>query len=253
MNNIQNYVKNTRFEILTPAGEWDDFSGVIRNTGDFDALVITFDNQIKLVATPEHRLFTDGCEKACSELAIGDTVDGKNDNKLMVTNLTRTKINAKYDIFNSDSHKILCYNSVGSHQCDEFSFVATNKASEFFTSIQPTLSTGGACIITSTPKSDVDQFAQIYKGAIDNTDEFGNPNPKGVGKNGFFAVTIPWWHHPERDEEWAKTYRDQLGENRFRQEFACCSSDCIINIENNSIKKDMTMGELFNLLKMGTV
>ena len=34
---------------------------------------------------------------------------------------------------------------------DEFAFVPPNKATEFFTSIQPVLSTGGSCIITSTP------------------------------------------------------------------------------------------------------
>lgn len=104
---------------------------------------------------------------------------------------------------------------------DEFAFVMPNKANEFWTSIQPTLSTGGDCIITSTPKSDEDQFAQIYKGAIDNTDEYGNINPTGVGRNKFFAVTVPWHAHPDRDETWAEPYRQQLGENRFKQEFEC--------------------------------
>ncbi len=104
---------------------------------------------------------------------------------------------------------------------DEFAFVHPNKAQEFWTSIQPVLSTGGACIITSTPKSDEDQFAMIWKGAIDNTDEYGNPRPGGVGKNNFFAVKVPWSEHPERDEAWAKPYREQLGEARFRQEFEC--------------------------------
>lgn len=105
--------------------------------------------------------------------------------------------------------------------CDEFAFVPPNKASEFWTSIQPTLSTGGACIITSTPKSDEDQFAQIWKGACDNTDEYGNENESGVGRNGFKAIAVTWDKHPERDEEWAKPFRESLGEARFRQEFEC--------------------------------
>jgi len=104
---------------------------------------------------------------------------------------------------------------------DEFAFVPPNKQTEFFTAIQPTLSTGGSCIITSTPKSDEDMFAQIWKGAINNTDEYGNINDGGVGKNGFYPVCIPWWEHPERDEDWARPYREQLGEARFRQEFCC--------------------------------
>jgi len=104
---------------------------------------------------------------------------------------------------------------------DEFSYVATNKSISFWTSMQPTLATGGACIITSTPKSDEDQFAQIWKGAIDNVNEWGNPRPGGVGKNNFYAIKVTWREHPDRDEEWAKTYREQLGEARFRQEMEC--------------------------------
>jgi hypothetical protein len=120
--------------------------------------------------------------------------------------------------------------SVSLLYCDEFAFVPPNMSQEFWTSIQPVLSTGGACIITSTPKSDEDQFAQIWKGAIDNTDEFGNENEDGVGKNGFFAISIPWWEHPERDEEWARPFRESLGEARFRQEF-----------ENEFISDDETL------------
>jgi hypothetical protein len=105
--------------------------------------------------------------------------------------------------------------------CDEFAFVPPNKATEFWTSIQPVLSTGGSCIITSTPKSDEDQFAQIWKGANDKTDEYGNPTEGTTGKNGFFAVEVPWHKHPERDEKWAKPFRESLGEARFRQEFEC--------------------------------
>lgn len=104
---------------------------------------------------------------------------------------------------------------------DEFAFVPPNKAQEFWTSIQPVLSTGGSCIITSTPKSDEDQFAQIWKGANDCTDEFGNPTGLKVGKNNFFPVNVPWHKHPERDEAWAKPFRESLGEARFRQEFEC--------------------------------
>lgn len=113
---------------------------------------------------------------------------------------------------------------------DEFAFVAPNKASVFFTSIQPVLSTGGSCIITSTPKSDEDQFAQIWKGAIDNVDEFGNKSATGVGRNGFFAIKFPWDAHPERDDVWAKPYREQLGPARFAQEFECVTAETYVKV-----------------------
>lgn len=104
---------------------------------------------------------------------------------------------------------------------DEFAFVRPNMASEFWTSIQPVLSTGGGCIITSTPKNDEDQFAQIWRGANDNTDEYGNPLPMGEGSNGFFPVKVTWDKHPDRDEAWAAPFRSSLGVARFSQEFEC--------------------------------
>ena len=45
---------------------------------------------------------------------------------------------------------------------DEFAFVRPSIAEEFWTSIYPTISTGGKCIITSTPNTDEDKFAQIW-------------------------------------------------------------------------------------------
>ena len=58
--------------------------------------------------------------------------------------------------------------------CDEFAFVRPTIATDFWTSITPTLATGGKCIITSTPNSDEDQFAQIWKAANKRFDEHGN-------------------------------------------------------------------------------
>jgi len=46
---------------------------------------------------------------------------------------------------------------------DEFAFVEDRMAKEFWASLSPTLSTGGDCIITSTPNSETDQFAEIWQ------------------------------------------------------------------------------------------
>jgi hypothetical protein len=103
--------------------------------------------------------------------------------------------------------------------CDEFAFVRPTIAREFWTSISPTLSTGGKCIITSTPNSDEDQFAQLWKGANRCEDEYGNPTTVGI--NGFRAYRSYWKEHPERDDKWAEEQRAQLGEERFRREMDC--------------------------------
>ncbi len=66
--------------------------------------------------------------------------------------------------------------------CDEFAFVQPNIADEFWTSISPTLATGGRAIITSTPNSDEDTFANIWKEANNNCDEYGNAQELGINR-----------------------------------------------------------------------
>jgi len=110
--------------------------------------------------------------------------------------------------------------------CDEFAFVRPTIAREFWTSIAPTLATGGKAIITSTPNSDEDQFALLWKGANKCEDSYGNPTELGI--NGFKAYRSYWNEHPDRDEVWAAEQRAQLGEDRFRREMNC---EFVINDE----------------------
>ena len=102
---------------------------------------------------------------------------------------------------------------------DEFAFVEPNIAVEFWTSISPTLATGGKAIITSTPNSDEDQFANIWKEANHKFDEFGNEQT--LGRNGFFPFRAYWNEHPDRDEKWADEERSRIGEERFKREHDC--------------------------------
>jgi hypothetical protein len=102
---------------------------------------------------------------------------------------------------------------------DEFAFVRPTIAEQFWTSITPTLSTGGKAIITSTPNSDEDQFALIWKGANKTEDDFGNTTEIGV--NGFRAYRSHWSEQPGRDEKWAAGMRSQLGDDKFEREINC--------------------------------
>lgn len=103
--------------------------------------------------------------------------------------------------------------------CDEFAFVRNTIAKEFWTSISPTLSTGGKAIITSTPNSDEDQFWEIWLDANKKIDDFGNETE--IGKNGFKAFHSHWSEHPDRDEKWAAEERGRIGEERFEREHNC--------------------------------
>ena len=124
---------------------------------------------------------------------------------------------------------------------DEFAFVEPqNKAREFWTSLSPTLSTGGKCIITSTPNNDDDLFAQLWRGANKLQDEYGNP--ADVGLNGFRPKFVHWSQHPERNDEWAKEERQRIGEERFRREHECefiAFDETLIDIYNRQIGKNI--------------
>ena len=133
--------------------------------------------------------------------------------------------------------------------CDEFAFVQPpEKAKEFWTALSPTLSTGGRCIITSTPNSDEDQFAMIWTEANNKFDEYGNEQEEGM--NGFFPFFSHWSEHPERDESWAKQERAKIGDERFRREFDCeflIFDETLINaVRLSELKGEdpyMTMGQ----------
>ena len=109
---------------------------------------------------------------------------------------------------------------------DEFAFVRPSIAKEFWTSISPTLATGGSAIITSTPNSDEDQFALLWRDANKCFDAHGNDTDIGI--NGFKSYRSYWHEHPDRDEKWKEEELGRIGEERFRREHGC---EFIINDE----------------------
>lgn len=71
---------------------------------------------------------------------------------------------------------------------DEFAYVRPGIADKFWTSLFPTLSTGGKCIITSTPNTDEDKFATIWFNSVmsPRSDEWIDPmyeKLKALGKS----------------------------------------------------------------------
>jgi hypothetical protein len=100
---------------------------------------------------------------------------------------------------------------------DEFAFVAPNIQKEFWTSISPTLSTGGSCIMTSTPNGDMDLFATLWRGAQ-------------VKSNGFHPIRVYWDQPPGRDEAFKQDQIGKIGERQWLQEYECefLSSDALL-------------------------
>ena len=213
----QHYISNTEYEILTPNG-WEDFKGIIFNqNANKSSRKIYFNDDSFVIATDNHRFFSNKQEVKVSELAVGDCLDSFDTIKKIVS-IEDVILEHTYEIFNATNHVIIA-NNINSHQCDEFAFVRPTIATEFWTSISPTLATGGKAIITSTPNSDEDQFALLWKGANKCEDDYGNPTKLGI--NGFKAYRSYWNEHPDRDEAWTDQQRAALGIDRFRREMDC--------------------------------
>jgi hypothetical protein len=92
--------------------------------------------------------------------------------------------------------------------CDELAFIRPNIQQAFWASVQPTLSTGGKCIIASTPNGDTDLYSSICRGAE-------------LGQNDYAYMFIPWNAVPGRDEKFKKQQIDEIGERMWKQEYEC--------------------------------
>jgi hypothetical protein len=240
----QLYATNTEYEILTPTG-WENFDGVFLNKqANKTSRKLFFSNSTFIIATVEHRFFKNKQEIKVIDLCIGDSLDSEI-GTLEIVNIEELMLEDTYEIFNATNHVILA-NKIHSHQCDEFAFVRPTIAKEFWTSISPTLATGGKCIITSTPNSDEDQFAQIWRQANKRIDEYGNETE--LGQNGFKPFRSYWHEHPDRDKKWEIEQRAQLGEERFRREMMCVAQDTEIDICLHGNCSTMTISELFDLI-----
>ena len=92
---------------------------------------------------------------------------------------------------------------------DEFAFVPSNIADEFFTSVYPTISSGtnSKILISSTPNG-MNHYYRMWTEAVE-------------GLNGFTHIEANWRQVPGRDQAWADDQRRILGEEKFLQEMEC--------------------------------
>lgn len=100
---------------------------------------------------------------------------------------------------------------------DELAFVKRSIQYEMWTALAPTLSTGGSCIISSTPNGDNDLFSELWTGGE-------------LDVNGFKTLPVDWDEHPDRDETFKEEMIAKVGELMWRQEYECqmISSDAML-------------------------
>jgi hypothetical protein len=89
---------------------------------------------------------------------------------------------------------------------DEAAFI--EGIDRIYTSIKPTIATGGGIIALSSPNGIGNWFHKMYTEAE-------------IGKNDFKAIRLPWNLHPDRDEQWEITERANMSPREFAQEYDC--------------------------------
>ena len=92
---------------------------------------------------------------------------------------------------------------------DEFAFVPTQLADEFFASVYPTISSGKSTkvIIVSTPNG-MNHFYRMWTDAEKN-------------KNSYNPISAHWSEVPGRDAKWKEETIANTSEQQFQQEFEC--------------------------------
>jgi hypothetical protein len=89
---------------------------------------------------------------------------------------------------------------------DEAAFI--EGIDKIYTSILPTISSGGGIIALSSPNGIGNWFHKTYTEAE-------------VNRNEFKAIKLPWQLHPDRDEKWEETERANFSLREFAQEYDC--------------------------------
>jgi len=90
---------------------------------------------------------------------------------------------------------------------DEAAFI--DQIGEIWASAQQTLATGGGAIVLSTPYGTGNWFHKTWVSAENN-------------ENDFIPIKLPWYVHPERDEDWRKRQDELLGDPRLAAQECDC-------------------------------
>ena len=92
---------------------------------------------------------------------------------------------------------------------DEFAFIPSNIAEQFFSSVYPTITAGqtSKVIIVSTPHG-MNMFYKMWMDAVNEKSEF-------------VPIEVHWREVPGRDDEWKEQTVKNTSEQQFLQEFEC--------------------------------
>lgn len=193
------YLVNTRYQVKTPSG-WQNFDGIKKNSRK-GLIKISFVSGKYITCTPEHK-FLDLNQNLvyAKDLTFGTClVDDVVENFEFFESLEENV----YDLINVKNGHLYYTNGVVSSNC---AFI--RDFDEIWTSLYPTLSTGGSAIVLSTPNGVGGQYYKLWMEAES-------------GANDFNPIRLPWNVHPEHDQAWFDKETKNLPKRKIAQEFLC--------------------------------
>jgi len=123
---------------------------------------------------------------------------------------------------------------------DEFAFVPTNVADEFFASVYPTISSGRSTkvIIVSTPNG-MNHFYKLWTDAE-------------KGRNSYNPIEAHWSEVPGRDEKWKEETISNTSAEQFAQEFECVWGETKVDVldKETGLIMSLSMEELYDKMKL---
>lgn len=110
---------------------------------------------------------------------------------------------------------------------------STKYIDQIWAAVQPTLATGGRCIILSTPAGVGNFFHKTWVDAE-------------TGENNFFPIKLMWHVHPDRDQAWFDKQKGVFPPKYIAQEYCCdflSSGDTVVDPEHLTWYKDNLIRE----------
>lgn len=194
------FKNNIEYEIKTSEG-WCGFKGIKKSIIPY-YFIVSFDDETILKGSENHQVqLSQGSFWEISLLEIGDELMGGK--KVVNIECIEEEIEV-YDVLNinNNSNSYIASNIIH-HNC---AFI--DNIEEIFTSIRPTISTGGKIIALSSPNGVGNWFHRKWAEALS-------------GENSFYPILLPWNVHPDRDLAWFEKEKLDMTPKEIAQEYEC--------------------------------
>ena len=247
MSKQQTHKRIQNWEVMTSNG-WKSFDGIQVTTKQC-SITISLANGQKIECSENHRVFarnlTDNTNKWTTAQVIKPFLYSlqteKDGCQLVISVKSCQREQQLYDLTNVEGNQSYFTNGVLSHNCAHIPDFET-----LWTGLKPCLSTGGRVIMFSSPLGK-NFFYQMWTDA-DTREYF--PNKIGqycstTGKNGFHAIKLPWYVHPERDDKWFDEESKSMNAQALAQELLCVGPySRIETFDGFKYAKDIVIGDL---------